>query len=248
MVVEWRVLGPFELVVDGRPVHLGGPKIRGVMARLGIVAGQTVSVSALVSELWGERAPADAHRTVRTYISRLRRAFVRRGVAAEGFLLTRPSGYEVRVDPMLYDAARFQRLVAEGRRESDPEAAAGRLGAALALWRGDALAEFAELPALAAEGLRLDRLRLAAVEDRIDALLRAGYGADVVGELESLVVLNPTRERLWGQLMTALYRTGRQAEALAAFRTARGLLIGEYGVEPSPWLSEVHRRVLRQAA
>ena len=248
--LEFRLLGPLEAARDGRTVPLGGPQVRGVLARLLVDVGRTVSVTALVDELWGERAPADAHRTTRTYVSRLRRAMA--GPPREGsgeVLVTRPPGYQLAVDPEAIDSVRFERLAAEGRQAL----AAGRPGpahelltAALGLWRGTALAEFDGLPAVSCEAVRLDGLRLTAVEDRIEAALAAGQHGPLVGELEELVRAHPVRERLRGQLMIALYRSGRQAEALGAFQDARAVLVDAYGVEPSPALVGIHQRILRQ--
>jgi DNA-binding SARP family transcriptional activator len=249
-LLELRVLGPFETIVNGRFVDLGGPQLRGVLARLVVVPGRTVSVGALVAELWGVRPPPDAHRTVRTYVSRLRTG-LSCGAGAEGLLVTRPPGYQLRVDPMMVDAARFERLAASGRQALEaqqPQLAVQRLTTALGLWRGDAFAEFDHHPAIAAEATRLERYRLSAIEARIEAALLMGLDAQVTVELEGLVRTHPTREVLWGQLMTALYRSGRQAEALSAFQTARAVLIKDHGVEPSPGLVEIHRQVLHHDA
>jgi len=247
-VLQWHVLGPFEVTADGCPVDLGGPQLRSVLARLVVVPGRTVSVAALAAELWSEGAPAHAHRTVRTYLSKVR-ATLRRavGVRAEEMLVTRAPGYQLRLDPTAVDAVRFERLAASGRQATEaqqPLFAIQRLTAALDLWCGDAFAEFARHPTVSAEGVRLDRLRLVAVEARIEAALTLGLNAQVASELEGLVRTHPTRERLWEQLMTALYRSGRQVEALDAFRTVRTVLIRDHGVEPSPRLAEIHRQVL----
>ncbi|MEU6220798.1 BTAD domain-containing putative transcriptional regulator [Streptomyces sp. NPDC047022] len=247
---EFRLLGPLEAVGDGRAMPLGGPQVRGVLARLLVDLGRTVSVAALVDELWGERAPDDAHRTVRTYVSRLRRAMAGppRGGPRE-VLVTRAPGYQLAVEPEAVDAVRFERLAAQGRQalaESRPGPAHELLTAALALWRGSALAEFEGLPAVGCEAVRLEGLRLTVVEDRIEAALAAGQHGPLVGELEELVRAHPVRERLRGQLMMALYRSGRQAEALGAFQDARSVLVDAYGVEPSPTLVGIHQRILRQ--
>ncbi|WP_329222086.1 AfsR/SARP family transcriptional regulator [Streptomyces sp. NBC_01485] len=246
--LELRVLGPLEAAVHGRPVGLGGPQPRGVLAQLAAVPGRTVSVWALVDELWGARPPRDAHRTVRTYVSRLRAALRRAaGTDAPTALVTRPPGYQLRVDPTMVDAVRFERLVTSGRQAlgTQPRLAFEQLTAALGLWRGDAFAEFRHLPAIAAKSTQLEQVRLSALEARIEAALVLRLDAQAAVELEGLVRAHPTRELLWGQLMIALYRLGRQADALAAFRTARALLREEHGVEPSPALAEVHHRVLR---
>jgi len=247
--VEVRVLGSFEVAARGRKVELGGPRLRGVLARLAIAPGRTVSVEALATELWGPYPQYDVHRTVRTYVSRLRAAL--RRVGAGDVLVTRSPGYLLRAELLSTDAARFERTAALGRRQLEdqrPGTAVQTLTAALEMWRGDAYAEFGEEPTVAAEAARLERSRLSAVEARIEAALALGLDAQATGELEGLVRAYPTRERFWGQLMTALYRSGRQAEALAAYRTVSSLLIVDHGVEPSPWLVEIHRKVLRQDA
>jgi DNA-binding SARP family transcriptional activator len=239
-----------EASVDGRVVVIGGPRVRAVLALLLAELGRVVSVGALVDGLWGERTPADAERTVRAYVSRLRKALQpAAGPAAQGLVVTRPPGYQLRVDPDAVDAGRFERLAVAGRQALEsgrPAEAAQSLAAALQLWRGDAYGEFGDIAVLSAEAARLERLRLAAVTDRIDADLAAGMGHELVAELEGLTGRYPSRERLWGQLMTALYRSGRQVEALGAFRRARQALLAEFGGEPSRGLVEIHRRVLAQ--
>jgi len=247
--LTFRVLGPFEVVVGARPVPVGGPRLRAVLARLLVHPGHMVSVGTLVGEVWHDAAPPpDAERTIRTYVSRLRAALGPH-TGAEALLVTSTPGYLLRVDGGSVDADRFEGLAGAGRRAlaaGRHDEAAEQLAAALTLWRGDAFAEFAGYPALAAASARLARLRINAVEDRIAADLAAGSGADLVTELEALVRAHPERERLWGHLMTALYRVGRQAEALAVFRTARTVLIDEHGIEPSPDLVETHQRILAQ--
>ncbi len=238
----FSVLGPLALARGGRPLHVGGPQLRIMLARLLVDAGRRVSVGALVDELWGERTPPDADRTARTYISRLRRA-----MGSEDPLVTLPGGYELRVDPECFDAARFERLATTGRQalhRGDAALAARCLGEALDLWRGDAYAEFTGCAAMTAEGDRLDRLRLGAIEDRAAACLDLGLHSELVDNLGTLVQAYPLRERLWGQLMIALYRSGRQAEALTAFRAARDILVDAHGVEPSPELVGIHHRIL----
>jgi len=245
--VEFAVLGPLAVTRGGDPVPIGGPQVRVVLARLLLDAGHRVSVAALVDELWGEHPPADADRTARTYVSRLRRALRPEPGEGDELLVTLAGGYELRVEPDAVDATRFERLAAAGRAALDrgePGVAGPALGAALAQWRGEAYAEFATCPALAAEGTRLDRLRLAAIEDRIAAGLSAGADGAPVDNLAALVQAYPLRERLWGHLMISLYRSGRQAEALAAFRDARAVLVEGHGIEPSPDLVEIHRKVL----
>ncbi|MEN3357118.1 MAG: hypothetical protein V7637_1100, partial [Mycobacteriales bacterium] len=249
---QFRVLGPLEVAVGGRVLELGGRRVRAVLALLLADAGRVISVAALVEGLWGGQPPADAEQTVRSYLSRLRKALLPAAAAAAGELVvTRPPGYLLRLDPDALDAARFERLAVAGRRALDagrPADAARDLAAALGLWRGEAYGEFGDTAALRGEGARLERLRVAAVADRIDADLGVGAGGDLVGELEGLIAAQPRHERLWGQLMTTLYRAGRQADALDAFRRARQVLVGEFGVEPAPELAEIHRQVLAQDA
>jgi len=240
--VDLGVLGPFEVRLDGEPRDVGGPRLRTLLAVLAAEAGRVVSVAALGRALWGEDAPAHAGRTVRTYFSRLR------GTVGPGVILTRPPGYVVHLTPEALDSARFERLAAEGRRvlaAGEPAAAREHLADALTLWRGHAAyEEFGDVETLAAEGMRLDRLRHNAVQDRIDADLAIGEDTGLIAELEALTAAFPGHERLWAQLMTALYRAGRQGDALEAFRRARHGLITASGVEPSPVLAQVHRRVL----
>jgi DNA-binding SARP family transcriptional activator len=183
-------------------------------------------------------------------MSRLRAALRRgsTGARRDLLLVSRAPGYQLLVDSAMFDAARFEQLAKAGRHAlatGCPQLAFQLLTDGLGLWRGDAFVEFDDYPAISAEGARLDRLRLMVMEDRIQAALATGRDAQVVGELEALVLAHPVRERLWGQLMTALYRCGRQAEALAAFRDARAILVGEYGVEPSPGLVEIHHQILQ---
>jgi DNA-binding SARP family transcriptional activator/Tfp pilus assembly protein PilF len=245
---ELRVLGPFEVVIGGCPVDVGGPRPRALLALLASADGRTVGVPTLVDQLWGERLPPDAARTVRAYVSRLRRA-LHEGAEAGELIVTRPPGYALRLAADGVDSARFERLAGDGRRalrDGRPGPAAERLADALGLWRGDAYGEFTEIPALVAEGGRLERLRVTATEDRIDADLAVGLGAELVAELETLIRRHQGHERLWGQLMTALYRAGRQTEALSTYQRARAALVEVSGVEPSPALQEMHRQVLDQ--
>ncbi len=240
----FRVLGPVEVETGGRVLDLGGPRLRALLALLVAAAGREVSVPALVEALWEDNAPGDAHRTVRTYVSRLRKA-----LAAPELILTRPPGYLLLAEPDTVDAVRFERLATAGRQALDagrPAVAAGHLVTAAKLWRGPAYDEFTAIPALEAEAMRLERVRRTAVEDRIDADLAAGQGTELIAELEALTAAHPGHERLWGQLMRALYRAGRQADALETFRRARRILIEDSGLEPSPVLAGIHQRILAQ--
>ncbi|WP_410672489.1 BTAD domain-containing putative transcriptional regulator [Amycolatopsis sp. cmx-4-68] len=245
---EFRVLGPFEVRVHDRPLELGGARIRTLLALLVANGGRVTGVGALAEALWGLDAPPDTHRTVRTYMSRVRRSLapVATALGAPDLVVTHAAGYALRLKPALLDAREFERLVAAGRDvlAADPVAASERLSRALALWRGDAYEDFAGNPALSAETKRLHGLRLGAVEDRVDAELATGAGEALVGELTALSERHPGHERLWGQLMTALYRAGRQAAALDAFARARTVLVEKFGLDPSPRLTEIHRQVL----
>ncbi|MEN3361601.1 MAG: hypothetical protein V7637_5583 [Mycobacteriales bacterium] len=243
------VLGPLEVSVGDRRLDLPRLRLRALLALLAADAGRVISVGALIEGLWsGTEPPPAAERTVRSYVSRLRAALGSAGEPAAAAIVTRAPGYLLAVEPDAVDAARFERLVADARRAmqgGEPRLAADRLAAALRLWRGEPYGEF-DAPALRAEAVRLQRVRLAAVQDRVDADLATGLGPELVAELEQLTGRHSGHERLWGQLMTALYRAGRQADALAAFQSARRALVEEAGVEPTPALLDVHRRVLAQ--
>jgi predicted ATPase/DNA-binding SARP family transcriptional activator len=241
-MTEFRVLGPLEVVRDGGPVELPGGKPRAVLAVLLLRANEPVSADHLAVALWGEDAPAGAVRTVQVYVSRLR------GALGESDLVTwTPAGYRLRVRPDELDLERFGRLVEEGRRALARAAAeeGGRLlREALALWRGPPLAEFASLPFAQAGIARLQEQRLAAVELRVEADLAAGRHAELAGELRQLTCEHPWRERLHAHLMLALYRSGRQADALEAYRHARAVLADELGIEPGADLQDLHEAVL----
>jgi len=241
-VVEFRLLGPLEAVVDGAPVRLGPPQQRALLALLLLNANEVVSRDRIVDELWGERPPATAIKLVQVYVSGLRK------VLAPDVLITRPPGYLLQVEPDAVDLDRFRRHLDEGGAAlgaGAPAAAADHFRSALALWRGPALADFAFAPFAQAQIGRLDELRLEALSDRIAADLELGR-SDVVGELEALIVEHPLRERLRGQLMLALYRSGRQADALAAYQDARRALVDELGIEPARELRELEQAILRQ--
>ena len=242
-VFELRLLGPVQAVRAGRDVPLGGPRQRAVLALLALEAGRVVLAGQLVEEVWGGRAPPGAAKTLRSYVSRLRSV-----LAPEVAVVWRGGGYAVSVGPGQLDADRFERLVAQGQAAlsgGEAAAAGNRFREALALWRGPALADVVDVARLALAGARLEELRLA-VEGRLEADLAAGLHAEVAGELERLVGEYPLRERLWQLLMLALYRGGRQADALAAYRRARAVLAGELGLEPGEELRQLERAVLRQ--
>jgi WD40 repeat protein/DNA-binding SARP family transcriptional activator len=244
--MEFRILGPLEVRSDTGTVALGGVKPRSVLAVLLLHANEPVTAERLAQALWGEEAPHGAVKTVQVHVSRLRKA-----LGDGDVLVTTPAGYRVRVRPGELDAERFQRLVEDGRdalADGQAEHAADVLREALGLWRGPALADLAFEPFAQEEVVRLEEQRLAALEARVEADLSAGRHARLVEELRRLVVANPTRERLIGQLMLALYRCGRQAEALEAYRRARRVLVAEIGVEPGPELRGLHEAILQQNA
>jgi YVTN family beta-propeller protein len=240
---EFRVLGPFEVAERGQSLDVGVGKQRALLALLVLSTGEVVSTDRLIDALWGDRPPASALNSVRVYVSHLRRAL------GNGRLLTRGRGYLLTVELEQVDLGRFERLVAEGREAlaaGEAERAAEVLQEALALWRGPALVDFASEPFAQSEIARLEELRLTALEERIEAELALGDHAELVPELEALVHANPLRERLRAQLMLALYRSGRQAEALEAYRQARATLVGELGLEPGRRLQELERAILSQ--
>ena len=239
--MEFRLLGPLEVIENGRVLELGGAKQRALLAVLLLHRGAVVPTDRLIDELWGERPPQTAQKTVQVYISRLRK------VLGEEVLLTRSPGYMFATESARLDIEQFESLIAEGRRalqQSDPETAAARLGEGLALWRGPALADFTYESFAKSEIARLQESRLDAIEDRVDAELELGRHRDQVAELRSLLRANPNRERLLGQLMLALYRCGRQAEALEAYRRGRRALSEELGLQPGPELRALEQRIL----
>jgi DNA-binding SARP family transcriptional activator len=248
--MEFRILGPLEALEEGRAVGLGGSKQRALLALFLVHANETLSVDRLIDELWGGRPPPTAAKTVRVYVSRLRRALAGgEGNGSGGVLATRGRGYALSLDPERLDAHRFERLVAEGRGElaaGDPGRAVATLEEALALWRGAPLADLAYERFAQREAARLEELRIDALELLIDAKLALGRHGEVIGRLEALIAEHPYRERPRGQLMLALYRSGRQAEALAAYQGARRTLVEELGIEPGERLRELERAILRQ--
>jgi WD40 repeat protein/DNA-binding SARP family transcriptional activator len=232
-MLEIRVLGPLEASANGHRLALGGGKPRAVLAMLALRSGETVSTDRLIDGLWGGRPPATAVKLVQLYVSRLRKMLAAGGNGA--VIVTRGRGYELRAGAGAVDAVRFERLVSEGAARE-----------ALALWRGPALDDVADEPFAAGEIRRLEELRLAAVELAVDSDLEAGRHRRLVAELDELVAEHPLREKLHAQRMLALYRCGRQAEALEAYRGARAKLVEEIGVEPGPELRRLHEAILRQ--
>jgi DNA-binding SARP family transcriptional activator len=227
--LEFRILGPLEVVDRGRTLALGGPRQRALLALLLTRANRVVSRDELIEELWDEDAPDGARNALQYHVSRLRKA-----LAPNDVLVTREPGYMIRVAPDELDLLKFEHL-RESATDAPPEEAARLLRQALELWRGPAQAGLAHL----------DDLHIAALEQRIDADLESGRHVGLVAELEPLVREHPLRERLRAQLMLALYRSGRQAEALDVYRQTRQALVDELGIEPSPSLQELERAILR---
>jgi len=236
--LEFRILGPFEAARSGRVLEIPAGKPRALLALLLLRRGEVVSVDTLVDELWGQTPPQTAAKNVQGYVARLRRAL------GDGMLATRSHGYALRLDDGALDSARFEALVDQARHD-EPAAASDHLREALALWRGPPLADFAYESFAQDEIRRLEHLRLGAFEDRIEADLALGRHEQVMPELESLVAAHPLRERLQGQLLVALYRSGRQAEALEAYRAARRRFVNELGVEPGLELQALERKILQ---
>src|SRR5215470_15922558 len=231
--MDFRILGPLEVAGDGAPLVLGAVQQRAVLAVLVLHRGEVVSTDRLIDELWGERPPAAAAKTVQVYVSQLRKAL------GAGVIVTQGRGYRLAADPEQVDAVRFGALAG-----GDAARARQRLCAALGLWRGEPLAEFTYERFAQGEIGRLREARLAATEDRIEADLALGAGGELIGEIESLIAASPLRERLRGQLMLALYRAGRQADALVVYRQASELLREELGLEPGRALQELERSIL----
>jgi DNA-binding SARP family transcriptional activator/tetratricopeptide (TPR) repeat protein len=227
--VDFRILGPLEVLDDGRALELGGAKQRAVLGVLLLNANRVVARDQLVDAIWGERAPETATKALQVYVSQLRKTLGRDRI------LTRTPGYQLRVEPGELDVERFDTFVSTGSHDE-----------ALALWRGRALADFAYEPFFQPELARLEEARLSCLEERAEAGLAAGRHLALVGNLEALVSEQPLRERLRAQLMVALYRSGRQAEALDVYQEGRALLGDELGLEPSAELKELQRAILAQ--
>ncbi len=238
-MVEFALLGPLEAREADEPISLGGPKQRAVLAMLLLEAGRVVSQDGLVEALWPDGPPPTAVASLQNFVAQLRKAL------GGGVIETRPPGYVVRLEPEQLDVARVRSLV-DSARASEPVQRAVLLDQALALWRGEPLAEFRYESFAREEIARLEEFHLTLVEERAEAKLAIGAHAEVVPELEALVGVHPLRERLRAQLMLALYRSGRQAEALEVYREGRDLLVEGLGLEPSPLLRGVHASILRQ--
>jgi len=239
--LDIRLLGPIGAERNGESVALGGPRQRAVLARLGLVAGQVVTVDRLVDDVWGGAPPATAVNTLQSYVSLLRRAL---GDATR--LRREGPGYLLAVDRRQLDAARFEEGAQAGRAclGDDPATALALLDRALDEWRGPALADVADEEWARAAIVRWEELRLAAVESRFDALLALGRHAETIGELERAADEFPLREGLARRLMMALYRSGRQADALRVFNRTRELLADELGLDPTPDLVALQTAIL----
>lgn len=245
--MEFRVLGPLEVTVAGRPLVIGGARTRAVLATLLLNANRVVPADTLADQLWPDLAADRGAANLQVRVSELRRAL--RSVGEVQRLETHPPGYVLHIDDGELDVLRFRRLVTEGRSALDRGDAAGaveQLEKALILWRGEPLADLDGGIFASAERARLEEEHLGALETRVDAMLASGRHQETVGELEKLTGSNPLRERFWHQRLLALYRSGRQAEALRAYRELRATLVEELGIEPSPELRELEAQILRQ--
>ena len=245
------MLGGVEVAHQGRESKLGATREAAILADLLLHANQVVATSRLVDDVWHGEPPPGAVATLHTYVRNLRQVLepARSTGSASEVLITRRPGYVLRVDPECLDVWRAERWAAEGRsalEAGDALVARERLGAALALWRGRAYGDLADEEHLRAAAVHLDELRLAVLEDRIEADLLLGHHSSLCGEVERLVAAHPYRERLWSQLMLALYRSGRQADALRAYQRLSRLLADELGIEPSPYLRELEEAILLQ--
>jgi len=241
--LRFRILGPLEAGTEDSPLDLGGPKQRALLALLLLQRGEVVSTDRLIDALWGAQPPPAAQKTIQVYVSRLRKKL------QDGLLETRAGGYLLELAPDQLDLDRFEQGLKEGRAllgSGNPEPAARTLRDALSLWRGPPLVDFAYEPFAASEIARLEELQIAALEERIEADLALGREAELVAELEGLVREHPLRERLHAQPMLALYRSGREAEALESYRKLRSARVDELGLEPSRTLQELEQAILRQ--
>ena len=256
--MDYRILGSFEVRTEGRLVGLGGEKPRALLAILLLHRNEVVSADRLIDDLWGESPPETALRTLRAYVSRLRKALGANGAPPDesdrasgadgGVLVTQGHGYVLRVAPGELDVERFGEMADRGREAlaaRKPGEAAAMLSEALGIWRGPPLTDFAYEPFAQSSIAQLEELQLAAIEDRVEADLALGRARNLVGELRDLVARQPLRERLRGQLMLALYRSGRQAEALEVFQEFRRTLSEELGLEPGPAVQQLELTILR---
>ena len=244
---DLRILGPLEVVANGRTVELTAAKERAVLALLLMRAGEIVSAERLADELWEGEPPDSALSTLRAHVSRLRKALATAGL--DEVVVTKPTGYVVQVDDAAIDARRFEQLLRDGRAvlSADPVAAQQLLREAIGLWRGPALVDVAGTSAAEAEIARLEECKLGALEDCIDAELACGRHREVLTELEGLTRQHPLRERLWAQRMIALYRSGRQPESLRIYQELRTHLADELGLDPSPELTSLEQQIVTRS-
>jgi len=250
-VVDFRILGPLEVWDPDRPLPLGGGKQRALLAILLLEANRVVSTERLIELLWGEEAPETVGNTLQVTVSQLRKILEPGHVRGDPYkvLVSQEPGYLIRISPEQLDLSRFEQLrrkAHEARSDADWEAVAGHLHAALALWRGMPLSDLAQELYVITEANRLNEMRMQAIEDRLEAELTLGRHADIVGEIQSLVAQHPLRERLRGQLMLALYRSGRQGDASNVFHETRAALVEQLGMEPSPALQKLFKAILNQ--
>lgn len=243
------LLGPFAVTVGDRLIAAGGLKQRAVLASLALGANQLVPTPVIVEAVWGESDAIDRRHSLQQHVSSLRRVFSQAGVDDQVIIASDGPGYRMNVartavDVFAFDALRRAAKVALA--EGDPNEAAAMLGQALGLWRGEALVDFIDQPWFTSRSRALTEDRLEATEELVEVRLALGHHGELIGELESLVAAEPFRERLWAQLMLALYRNERQADALAAFGRARAVLVEELGVEPGEKLRVLESRILAQ--
>ncbi len=239
--LDFRVLGGIEVVRRGQPVPMGGPKPRLALALLAAHRGSVVSTDRLCDELWGNAPPADPHAVLQSHLSRLRRI-----LRPDAEILARPPGYVLQIPDGAIDAGRFELLCKEASASSDPTTTSELLESALACWRGSAFEEFAEHDWARFEAMRLDELHVVAQEELFEARLALGDHVPLIGDLDALVAQHPLRERLWRQLIIALCRSGRSAEALRRAEAFRVLMLEELGLDPSPELRDLEGRILNE--
>ena len=243
--MEFRILGPLEVLDGNRAVEIRGDIQRALLAILLLNANAVVATDRLIDELWEDSPPASGNTALQVRVSQLRKGL---GQDRDGPIVTRAPGYLTEVGPDQLDLHRFERFVQDASRaleEGDPATASDKLRSALRLWRGPALADFGYADFARAEITRLEELRVAAVQLRIEADLVLGRHAQLVSKLRGLVLEHPAREQLRAHLMLALFRSGRQSEALAAYQDARREFIEQFGIEPSPALQELEGAILR---
>jgi predicted ATPase/DNA-binding SARP family transcriptional activator len=246
--MQFLVLGPVEIAADNRRVTLGSSRQRVLLAVLLAARGQAVSSDRLIDAIWDDTPPPSAQKSLHSHVSRLRRALAAAAPDGADVVATEPDGYRVDLEGHDLDADRFEMLVARARQDldADPEGSARQLDQALGLWRGAAFGELADLEFLRAGAVRLEELRAGAIADRVDARLAAGDHQAVIGDLQAVVAAEPLAERPHSQLMLALYRSSRQADALAVYQQLRQRLVEELGVDPSPEVQELYQRILQQ--